>query len=154
MRPPWSETPALLAAAGHAPGPLPPPPSIWSRLMSKNIEYAFLSRIDALTRPRAFTTLSALARFIENQRHGQSIQLEEIEDIHARRRMATGEGPAAPDAGLRDRGVQIHTLYLDGGRDRSMGFAWLKGGGREDLQRALEQVATPPAADRRLMHAA
>lgn len=123
--------------------------------MSQSIDYAFLSRIDGHARPVVFTGLIGRARHIERKRFGQGILLEEIEDIHARRRMATGEGDAAPGRGLRDRGVQIFTLCLDGSRDRSLGFAWLKGGGREELQIALERAALSQGLDNRhLMHAA
>jgi hypothetical protein len=157
MRPPWSESAALLAAHDLAvPAELTTrTQSIWSRLMSQSIDFAFLPRIDAVTRPVVFTDLSGLARYIERQRHGQAIQLEEIEDIHARRRMATGEGPAAPSPGLRDRGVQIHTRLIDGGIDRSMGFAWLRGQGRDALQAALLRAALDrPIHRQSLMHAA
>ena len=136
MRPPWIEATALVAAAGFALATDTTPPSPWSRLMSRNIDYAFLPRIDAVAKPTVVSSLARLAQLIEGKRFGQGIMLEEIEDLHARRRMATGDGPPAPE-GLRDRGVQVWALMLDGSRDRSLGFAWLRGGGREDLQRAL-----------------
>ena len=108
--------------------------------MRQNIDYAFLTRVDAVARPIVFGSLDRLALFIESKRSGQGILLEEVEDIHARRRMAIGDSPPAPDD-VRDRGVQIWTLLLDGSRDRSLGFAWLNGGGREDLEDALSRAA-------------
>lgn len=137
---PWVEATALLAAHGFRAGPPFKPQSPWNRLMSQNIDYAFLARVDAVAKPTVFGALDRLAAFIEAKRCGQGIQLEEIEALHERRRIAVGDSPAAP-AGVRDRGVQIWTLLLDGTRDRSLGFAWLKGGGREDLQAALTRVA-------------
>lgn len=136
MRPPWIEATALLAAAGFTPATNLRPESPWRRLMTQSIDYAFLPRIDAVSKPTVVGNLARLAQLIDTRRHGQAIQLEEIEDIHARRRQASGTGPSAP-VGMRDRGVQIWTLMMDGSRDRSLGFAWLRGGGREDLQRAL-----------------
>lgn len=117
--------------------------------MTQSIDYAFLARIDAVAKPTVVGSLDRLARLIESRRYGQAIVLEEIEDIHARRRMAVGEGPAAPE-GLRDRGVQIWTQLIDGTRDRSLGFAWLRGGGREELQRALTKVGLRKGLDPRL----
>lgn len=149
MRPPWIEAGALLAAAGHALAPLSPPPSPWTRLMTQNIDYAFLSRIDAVAKPTIVGSLDRLAQLIEGKRFGQGIMLEEIEDLHARRRMATGDGPPAPE-GLRDRGVQVWSLMLDGSRDRSLGFAWLRGGGRDELQQALTKIALRNGVDPRL----
>lgn len=149
MRPAWTEAGPLLAAAGLALAPLSPPPSAWRRLMTQSIDYAFLARIDAVAKPTVVGSLDRLARLIESRRYGQAIVLEEIEDIHARRRMAVGEGPAAPE-GLRDRGVQIWTQLIDGTRDRSLGFAWLRGGGREELQRALTKVGLRKGLDPRL----
>lgn len=108
--------------------------------MAQSVDFAFLTRVDAVAKPTVVSSLDRLAEIIEGRRHGQTIHLEEIEDLHERRRMAVGDSPAAPD-GLRDRGVQIWTLLLDGSRDRSLGFAWLKGGGREELQQALTRIA-------------
>lgn len=149
MRPPWIEAGPLLAAAGHEFVANPKPLSPWRRLMSDKIDYAFLPRIDAVAKPTIVGSLDRLAQIIEGKRFGQAIMLEEIEDLHARRQMATGDGPDAP-AGLRDRGVQIWTQLIDGGRDRSLGFAWLRGGGREELQQALTKVGLRKGLDPRL----
>lgn len=143
MRRPWTEATALLAAHGFA--CTPPPPLKGLIPMSAEIRFAFLARIDAVARPTVFQTLDRLAAHIEGQRFGQAIQLEEIAELRRRRAMATGQADAAPD-GRRDRGVQIWTLLLDGSRDRSLGFAWLDGQGRETLQGALERAAFQKAA--------
>lgn len=143
MRSPWVEAGALLAASGHALAPPPPPPTLRTRLMADHADFAFLSRMDATTKPIVFQSLNALADHIEGRRHGQAIQLDQVEDLHDQRRRATGAGEAAPE-GQCDRGVQVWTLMLDGTRDRSLGYAWLKGEGRERLQIAME------AAGRRL----
>ena len=122
--------------------------------MSQSIDYAFLPRIDDVSRPTVCHSLDSLARHIERKRFGQGILIEEIDDIRARRHIADGVC-APPPSGQRDRGVQIFTLCLDGSRDRSLGFAWLKGGGREELQTALERAALSQGLDNRhLMHAA
>ncbi|WP_426041531.1 hypothetical protein [Brevundimonas sp. TWP2-3-4b1] len=122
--------------------------------MSQNIDYAFLTRIDDVARPTVCASLDALARHVDRKRRGQGILIEEIEDIRARRHIACGDADPAP-AGQRDRGVQIFTLCLDGARDRSLGFAWLKGGGREAMVAALTRVAAPSReGDRHLMQAA
>lgn len=149
MRPPWIEAGPMLAAAGHRLAPPEPPLTPWKRLMNQNIDYAFLTRIDAVAKPTIVGSLDRLAQLIEARRHGQAIMLEEVGDLHARRRMATGDSPAAPE-GLRDRGVQIWTQLLDGGRDRSIGFAWLKGGGIEELQQALTKIGLRKGVDPRL----
>lgn len=107
--------------------------------MAQSVDYAFLTRVDAVAKPTVVASVDRLADLIEGQRRGQAIHLEEIEDLHERRRMAVGDSPPAPE-GRRDRGVQIWTLLLDGSRDRSLGFAWLNGGGREELQQALTRA--------------
>lgn len=139
MRPQWSEASVLLASAGFAAGPLPKPDTPWKRLMKQQIDFAFLARVDSVAIPVAFPSLDKLAAYVERQRRDRTIVLEEIEDIHERRRMVIGDSPRAPE-GVRDRGVQIFTLLPDGSRDRSLGFAWLKGGGREAMFYALTQA--------------
>ncbi|WP_157072483.1 hypothetical protein [Brevundimonas bacteroides] len=116
--------------------------------MKDQIDYAFLTRVDAVARPVAFPSIDKLAAHIERRRQDRTIILEQIEDIHERRRMAQGDSPPAPQ-GLRDRGVQIFTLLPDGTRDRSLGFAWLRGGGRERLQDALTRVGIRSGRDPR-----
>lgn len=146
---PWIEAGPLLAATGHASATPQPPATPWSRLMTQNIDYAFLYRIDAVAKPLVVGSLDRLAELIETRRGKQAIMLEEVEGLHERRRMASGQGGTVP-GGLRDRGVQIFTLLMDGSRDRSIGFAWLKGGGREDLQSALTRIGLRKGLDPRL----
>ena len=65
MRPQWIEAGPLLAAAGHRLAPPSPPPSPWNRLMTQNIDYAFLTRIDAVAKPTIVGSLERLAELIE-----------------------------------------------------------------------------------------
>lgn len=139
MRRPWIEAAPLLGAAGHPLEPLTPPPSIWSRLMSQRILYAILDRIDGVANPHAVQSLDRLADIVAGRIHGQAVQLIEIEDIHAQRQAASGRGDPAPD-GVRDRGLRIETLLLDGSTDRVIGFVWLNGQGRDVFAPALERA--------------
>lgn len=91
-------------------------------------DFAFASRLDGVVKPKVFSSLGALAARIEHDRHGQAIELVDVEDI---------EIPGQP--GLY-QGVQVFTLLLDNSRDRCVGYAWLKGQGRERLEPALRQV--------------
>lgn len=101
--------------------------------------YALLTRLDERTRPTVFANLQALAAHIERARHGQQLELAEVEDLHFLWRAAGGgQGIDAPE---RDLGVQVWTRLLDGSRDRCLGWAWLGGSGLEVLQRALLRAA-------------
>lgn len=144
MRPPWIEPAVLLAAAG-APAREPAAPSIWSRHMMSPAPFALLPRLDAVTRPIVFATLDALATRIERLRAGQALECIEIEDLHFLWRAEGGGGDVAAPT-VRDRGVQVWTLLLDGSRDRCIGFAWLNGGGMETLRAALHRAASGPPA--------
>ncbi len=135
MRPPHIEAAALLAAHGHRLADPTTRQSIWSRHAMTPAPYALLTRLDERTRPTVFVTLAALAAHIERQRHGQSLELVEVEDIHFLWRNAGGG--AGIDAPERDLGVQIWTRLLDGSRDRCLGWAWLNGSGLQVLQQAL-----------------
>ena len=128
---PWVEAGPLLAAAGL---PLAPHclakltrthPLIRSLTLSDLPDFAFAPRLDAVTKPRVFPSLARLADHIERRRHGQPLELVDVEDIEIPGR-----------AGLY-RGVQVFTLLLDNGRDRCLGYAWLGGHGRERLEPAL-----------------
>lgn len=90
--------------------------------------FALAERLDGVTKPRVFQNTAGLARHIEAQRHGQAIELVDVEDI---------EIPNQP--GLY-AGVQVFTLMIDGGRDRCLGYAWLEGRGRDSLEPALRAV--------------
>lgn len=132
MRPPWFEAAPALAAAGL---PLSPDtarhaavPTLWSHPMIDTARYAFLPRLDAVTKPFVFNDLSALARHIERARTqggDPGLQLEEVEDLQF-----------AGDPGLH-RGVQVWLLDLANERERALGYAWLRGDGRDVLEPAL-----------------
>lgn len=110
----------------------------------KPAPFALLPRMDAVTRPIVFADLPAMASHIERGRCGQGLELVEIADLHHQwRAEGGGEGVDAPE-GVTDRGVQIWTTDLSGGRDRCIGWAWLNGGGMERLRDALRQASAAP----------
>jgi hypothetical protein len=132
MRPPWFEARVAIAAAGHAFTPDPDAPvtgSIWTQPMINLASFAFLTRIDATTKPTVFPDLHHLARHIERKRldagADRAIQLEEVEDLQF-----------AGQPGLHT-GVQVWLLDMAHERELSLGYAWLKGDGRERLEPAL-----------------
>lgn len=132
MRPPWFEARAALAAGGFSLNPDPDAPvvgSIWTQPMIDLAAYAFLTRIDATTKPTVFPDLHHLARHIERRRldagGDRSIQLEEVEDLQF-----------AGQPGLHT-GVQVWLLDMAHERETSLGYAWLKGEGRERLEPVL-----------------
>jgi hypothetical protein len=150
MRPPWSEAAALMGAAGFSPPPAHYRPSIWSRYAMQPAPFALLPRIDAVTRPIVFADLNALAAHIERGRGQQGLELVEVEDLHFLwRAEGGGRGVDAPPPGS-DRGVQVWTRLIDGGRDRCLGWAWLNGGGLETLQAALRRAGAKAAEPRSL----
>lgn len=129
MRPPWIEAGPMLAAAGFALAPVKPlHPLARSLRMADSADFAFLPRLDAVTRPFVFPNCAALARHIERKRDGRPMQLVDVEDIEIEGR-----------AGLYT-GVQVWTLLPDGSRDECLGWAWLNGQGRERLEPALRAV--------------
>ncbi len=150
MTRPFIDAAALMAGHGHTLSPPPSHPSIWSRHAMTPAPYALLTRLDERTRPTIFPSLAGLAAHIERQRHGQELELVEVEDLHFLWRAAGGaQGIDAPE---RDLGVQVWTRLLDGGRDRCLGWAWLNGSGLEVLQQALYsagQRAERPAPQNR-----
>lgn len=124
MRPPWIEAGPLLSAAGFDSIPSKPlHPVARSLMMAEKPNYAFLPRIDAVTRPVVFTDLLSLARHIERGRNGQNLQLIEVDDIEY--------------AGQLHQGVKVMLLDMCNDPDRCLGFAWLRGEGRTVLDPAL-----------------
>lgn len=124
MRPPFLEASALLAAHGHSAAPAQPiHPVARSLIMADMPNYAFLPRIDAVTRPIVCADLMALARHIERKRNGQSFQLIEVEDIEHDGRM--------------HQGVKVMLLDMANEPEACLGFAWLRGSGRAVLEPAL-----------------
>jgi hypothetical protein len=80
-------------------------------------------------KPLAFASLSAMARRIHAERGGRGLELQP--DLMPF--FANSEPQPV---------VTVHTLGLDGSRDRLVGYAWLGGGegSRERLQAALDQL--------------
>ena len=118
MRRPWFEAGAALAAAGVSPNPDPNAPvlgSIWTQPMISLETFAFLTRIDATTKPTVFPDLHHLARHIERRRldagADRAIQLEEVEDLQF-----------AGHPGLHT-GVQVWLLDMAHERERSRDYA-------------------------------
>jgi hypothetical protein len=145
MRRPWFEAGPALAAAGLSLTPDPDAPvtgSIWTQPMIDLAAYAFLTRIDATTKPTAFPDLHHLARHIERRRldagADRSIQLEEVEDLQF-----------AGQPGLHT-GVQVWLLDMAHEREASLGYAWLKGDGRERLEPVLRTARRDLAGHQRL----
>jgi hypothetical protein len=139
MRPPWFEAGPALAAAGFDPTPPTPiHPVARSLMMADKPNYAFLPRIDAVTRPIVCPDLAALARHIERGRNGQNLQLIEVEDIEYAGRMHSG--------------VKVMLLDMANEPEACLGFAWLGGKGRDTLEPALRRArhqAEQHAADHR-----
>ena len=132
MRPPWFEARPALAAAGHSVFIDPAEPvlgSIWTQPMINLASFAFLTRIDATTKPTVFPDLHHLARHIERRRleepGDRGLQLEEVDDLQF------AGHPGLPT------GVQVWLLDLANERERSLGYAWLRGEGRERLEPVL-----------------
>lgn len=141
---PHVEAAALLAAHGFARPSAPYRPSIWTLFAMQPAPFALLERLDKTTRPVVFRDLDALAAHIHRARHGQGLDMQEIEDLHHQWRIEGGgvvNGVEVdPPEDVRDRGVQVWTTMIDGGRDRCLGFAWLNGGGLEQLKAALRRA--------------
>lgn len=121
---PWVETGALLGAHGYdSTPPKPLHPVARSLIMADKPNYAFLPRIDAVTRPIVCPDLMALARHIERQRGDQNLQLLEVDDIEYDGEMHSG--------------VKVMLLDMANDPERCLGFAWLRGSGRNVLEPAL-----------------
>lgn len=135
MRRPWFESGPALAFTNHAPpppvgaAPMPALGCIWTLPMIHDADFAFLTRIDPTTKPTVCADLHGLARHIERRRLAlpgdRAIQLEEVEDLQFANRR-----------GLH-RGVQVWLLDMAHERETSLGYAWLKGEGRDRLEPAL-----------------
>ena len=139
MRPPWSETAALLAFTPAAMA-APPRRNVPYRrpAMSDDIRYALFRKLDGFAKPTAAPDLHALARMIERERGEQAIQLVEIEDFEF-----------AGDR-LMHTAVEVWTLDMAGDRDNRIGVAWLNEDGRDRLEPALRAVRmNRPRAERR-----
>lgn len=131
MNRPWFEAAPALAAASVPDDRIPVTP-MKANLMSA--DYALLARIDTVAKPRIFPDLAALAASIERQRQGQGLILEEVQDL---------QPLGSPD---QVRAVKVWTTDCDGRQDRMIGFAYLKGAGRELLEWALRLARRPAVA--------
>lgn len=131
MARPWFEAAPALAAAGVPDDRIPVTP-MKANLMSA--DYALLARIDTVAKPRIFPDLAALAASIERQRQGQGLILEEVQDL---------QPLGSPD---QVRAVKVWTTDCDGRQDRMIGFAYLKGAGRDLLEWALRLARRPAVA--------
>ncbi|PZO07623.1 MAG: hypothetical protein DCF29_03740 [Alphaproteobacteria bacterium] len=141
MRRPWFEAGPALAAAGFSLTTAATRGSAWKHPMVDTALYAFLPRLDAVTKPFVFADIQGLARHIDRNSLGQALQLEEVEDLQ----FAGVEGL--------HRGVQVWRLDISNDREASQGYAWLKGRGRDVLDPAMREARRRSqrndAADRR-----
>jgi hypothetical protein len=101
--------------------------------MSRDVRFALVREpLNPHATPEVKPTLAALARAIHFARNGAPIVL----------------APAPLKVREWDeelQGVSVHTLGLDGGAHRYVGWAWLDGFDWQTLQRALDsQVSTTP----------
>lgn len=139
MRRPFVEAAVLLAAHGQAFAPPAPPihPVARSLIMADKPNYAFLPRIDAVTRPVLCPDLMALARHIERQRGDQGLQLIDVEDIEYDGQVYAG--------------VKVMLLDMANDPERCLGFAYLRGSGQDVLRPALRaaRLQTEQAAAQR-----
>ncbi len=105
--------------------------------MSPDVRFALL-RADPQAKPLAFPDIGALARHIQRERAGRSIELVDIEDLRFH-----------GDANMRE-GVSVYVLDLGGDRDGLIGHCWLNGQGQDPLRHALARnqltcVSSPSA---------
>ncbi len=103
------------------------------RMPSADVRFALVREpTNPLAKPRAFVTLGELARAIHRDRAGAPIQLDDDVPLNIR---DWGEV----------RGVAVFTLTEGGDKHRFIDWAWLNGGGRAALERALAaQASTAP----------
>ncbi len=126
---PWIEGAALLAAH-HRAAPAPKSLSRRSYPVSPDVRFALL-RANPQAKPLAFPDIGALARHIQRERAGRSIELVDIEDLRF-------DG----DANMRE-GVSIYILDQGGDRDGLIGHCWLDGQGQDALRQALTRNQLP-----------
>ena len=121
---PWIEAIPALSAHGFDSAPSKPVhPIARSLIMADKPKYAFLTRIDGVTRPIVQPDLMALARHIERRRTGQNLQLIDVEDVEY--------------DGQIHAGVTVMLLDMVNEPEACLGFAWLRGDGRTVLDPAL-----------------
>jgi len=133
---PWIEGAALLAAH-HRASRAPKPFHRRSYPVSPDVRFALL-RANPQAKPLAFPDIGALARHIQRERAGRSIELVDVEDLRF-------DG----DANMR-AGVSVYVLDLGGDRDVLIGHCWLDGQGQDALRHALARnqlaIGSAPSA--------
>ncbi len=130
---PWIEGAALLAAH-HRAAPARRPLNRRSYPVSPDVRFALLRanpQNQLQAKPLAFPDIGALARCIQRERAGRSIELVDIEDLRF-------DG----DANMRE-GVSVYVLDLGGDRDGLIGHCWLDGQGQDALRHALARNQLP-----------
>ena len=132
-RRPWIEGAALLAAH-HRAAPAPRPLNRRSYPVSPDVRFALL-RANPQAKPLAFPDIGALARHVQRERAGRSIEMVDIEDLRF-------DG----DANMRE-GVSVYLLDLGGDRDGLIGHCWLDGQGQDALRHALARNQLPAHDD-------
>lgn len=95
--------------------------------LAMNPDFALVPDARPGTKPTVYRSAEDLARRIHRERAGQALQLKDD-------RLLVRSEPAPR------RVVAVYGLDQVGGRTRFIGYAWLKGQGREALQAALEAV--------------
>lgn len=96
------------------------------RMPNPDVRFALVREpTNPLARPVAYPTAADLARAIHVDRAGAPIELQDAVPLNIR---DWGEV----------LGVAVWTLGEGGDRHRYIGWAWLDGGGRQQLQAALE----------------
>lgn len=126
MRPQWSEGAALLAFIPLSAAP-PRRRLAYRRPAMNDLRYALIRQgpTDLETGPIGCESLPALARAIERERQGRTIELVEREDFE----FQTDD--------LLHTVVEVWTLDMGNSRDSRIAVAWLNEGGREILEPAL-----------------
>ena len=126
---PWIEGAALLAAH-HRAAPVPKSLNRRSYPVSPDVRFALL-RANPQAKPLAFPDIGALARHVQRERAGRSIEMVDIEDLRF-------DG----DVNMRE-GVSVYLLDLGGDRDALIGHCWLDGQGQDALRHALTRNQLP-----------
>jgi hypothetical protein len=121
MRAPLAPPP-LMPSAWRGPAVTTAMLNAWRPVMPPDARFALFRSVRE--KPLAFTTLAALARRVHAERAGRAVELsEETVDFKDQPRAV----------------VAVHTLGLDGMRDRLVGYAWLDGARpRERLEGAVD----------------
>lgn len=129
---PWIESAVLIAAHGRV---VPLRPRRKGPVMSDDIRFALIPRLDPDVRPIACADADALARAIQRRRALRSIEMVEHDDL---------ELPGRPGP---TRGVEVWALDAGNDRDERIGYAFIDGAGMEALRAALRRNPAVASAD-------